>query len=162
MLRGSVTPASSAGTKSANSTQVAAAPKTSGATFRQRHTFDQNHSDEYVPPIGARYSGACCPAVSVMRSASSAAVWSFHNHAWAAGLASHLGSRASGRQRASTGIGVEPVVSTPMPTTRSREKPGSVGEPSAFSAEPPRALESPPSASTFASAPAVATRSPST
>ena len=60
MLRGSVTEARTAGTKSASSTQVAAAAKTSGATFRQRQTFDQNHSDEYVPPMGARYSGACC------------------------------------------------------------------------------------------------------
>ena len=37
----------------------AAASKTSGATFRQCQIFDQNHSDEYVPPIGARYCGAC-------------------------------------------------------------------------------------------------------
>ena len=35
-----------AGTKSASSTQLAAASKTSGATLRQRQTFDQNHSEE--------------------------------------------------------------------------------------------------------------------
>ena len=40
------TPARRAGTKSASSTQLAAASKTSGATLRQRQTFDQNHSDE--------------------------------------------------------------------------------------------------------------------
>ena len=51
-----------AGTKSASSTQLAAASNTSGATRRQRQILDQNHSDEYVPPMGARYSGACARA----------------------------------------------------------------------------------------------------
>ena len=59
MCFGSSTPASTAGTKSASSTQLAAASNTSGATFRHFQIFDHHHSDEYVPPIGARYSGAC-------------------------------------------------------------------------------------------------------
>src|SRR5881394_1104432 len=49
-----VTPARTAGTKSASSTQLAAASNTSGATLRQCQILDQNHSDEYVPPMGAR------------------------------------------------------------------------------------------------------------
>jgi hypothetical protein len=44
--RGRLTPASTAGTKSASSIQLSAASKTSGATLRQRQTFDQNHSEE--------------------------------------------------------------------------------------------------------------------
>ena len=44
--RGSLTPASSAGMKSASSTQLAAASNTSGATFRQCQIFDHHHSDE--------------------------------------------------------------------------------------------------------------------
>ena len=60
MSFGSSTPASTAGTKSASSTQLAAASNTSGATFRHFQIFDHHHSDEYVPPIGARYCGACC------------------------------------------------------------------------------------------------------
>ena len=72
--RGRLTPASTAGTKSASSIQLSAASKTSGATFRQRQTFDQNHSEEYTPPIGARYCGACRRAVSVIAAASSAPV----------------------------------------------------------------------------------------
>ncbi len=91
-------------------------------TFRQRQIFDQNHSEEYVPPIGARYSGACAAAIRVMAAASSAPVWSFHSHAWAASTPAHFGSSASGRLWPSTGMGVEPVVSTPMPITRSAEK----------------------------------------
>ena len=77
-----------------------------------------------VPPIGSRYCGACCFAIAVIAAASSAAVWSFHSHACAARLPSNRGSIASGRAFASIGSGVEPVVSTPMPITRSREKPG--------------------------------------
>src|SRR3990170_1206274 len=88
---GSVTPQSRAGTKSANSTQLAAASKTLGATRRQRQIFDQNHSEEYVPPIGARYSGAKRAAAWVMAAASSAAVWSFQSHACAARLFRNLG-----------------------------------------------------------------------
>src|SRR5262249_57913886 len=72
--RGSATPASTAGTKSASSTQLAAASNTSGATFRQCQIFDHHHSDEYVPPIGASSSGACVFAVSVIATASGAAV----------------------------------------------------------------------------------------
>ncbi len=60
-----------------------------------------------------------------MAAASSAPVWSFHSQAWAARFACHLGSSASGRFSRSTGIGVEPVVSTPMPITACRENPGS-------------------------------------
>jgi len=77
-----------------------------------------------VPPIGDKYSGAERRAVSVMAAASSAAVWSFHSHACAARASRQRGSRASGRLPASTGRGVEPVVATPIPMTRSREKPG--------------------------------------
>ena len=91
--------------------------------MRQCQIFDQNHSEEYVPPIGATYCGACRRAVSVMAAASSAAVWSFQSHACAAGCFFQRLSRASGRQAASTGMGVEPVVSTPMPMTRSAAKP---------------------------------------
>ncbi len=54
MRLGSSTPASTAGTKSASSTQLAAASNTSGATFRHFQIFDHHHSDEYVPPIGSR------------------------------------------------------------------------------------------------------------
>jgi activator of HSP90 ATPase len=71
---GRVTPPRTAGTKSASSTQLAAAANTSGATLRQRHTFDQNHSEEYTPPMGARYWGAWSRAIAVMTAASSAAV----------------------------------------------------------------------------------------
>src|SRR5438874_7724290 len=46
MSRGSLTPASTAGMKSASSTQLAAASKTSGATLRQCQIFDHHHSDE--------------------------------------------------------------------------------------------------------------------
>ncbi len=42
----SSTPMRTAGTKSASSTQLAAASKTSGATSRQCQILDQNHSDE--------------------------------------------------------------------------------------------------------------------
>ena len=126
MSPGAVTPAKTDGTKSASSTQLAAASNTSGATLRQCQILDQNHSDEYVPPIGDRYSGAQRRAVSVMAAASSAAVWSFHSHACAASESRQRGSRASGRLPASTGSGVEPVVSTPIPMTRWRAKPACV------------------------------------
>jgi hypothetical protein len=72
--RGLVTPASTDGTKSASSTQLAAASNTSGAMRRQRQIFDQNHSEEYVPPIGASNSGACSAAIAVISAASPAAV----------------------------------------------------------------------------------------
>ncbi len=71
--------------------------------------------------MGARYSGACPAAIRVIAAASSAPVWSFHSHAWAASTPAHFGSRPSARLCASTGIGVEPVVSTPMPMMRSAE-----------------------------------------
>src|SRR5204863_1769350 len=103
MSPGAVTPAKTEGTKSASSTQLAAASNTSGATLRQRQILDQNHSDEYVPPIGDRYPGAQHRAASVMAAASSAAVWSFHSHACAASESRQRGSRASGRLPASTG-----------------------------------------------------------
>ena len=126
ILAGSVTPDSTAGTKSASSTQLAAESNTSGASFRHRQIFDHHHSDEYVPPMGASSSGACALAIAVIATASAADVWSFHSQACAARLSFHRGSMASGRACASTGSGVDPVVSTPMPTTRSRENPGSV------------------------------------
>src|SRR5207342_955643 len=113
----SLTPERTAGTKSASSTQLAAASKTSGATFKQRQIFDHHHSDEYVPPIGASSSGAWAPAVSVIAAASAAPVWSFHSHACDARLPDQRGSIASGRACPSTGSGVEPVVSTPIPIT---------------------------------------------
>ena len=53
-----MSPVMTAGTKSASSTQLAAASNTSGAAFRQCQIFDQYHSEEYVPPIGASNSGA--------------------------------------------------------------------------------------------------------
>jgi hypothetical protein len=46
MAAGDSTPASTDGTKSASSTQLAAASKTSGAAARQRQIFAQNHSEE--------------------------------------------------------------------------------------------------------------------
>ncbi len=42
-------------------------------------------------------------------------VWSFHSHAIAAGFFANRRSNASGRPLRSTGIGVLPVVSTPIP-----------------------------------------------
>ena len=117
--------------KSASSTQLAAASNTSGATFRQRQIFDHHHSDEYVPPIGARYSGACDVAVSVIARRFAGGRVVLPQPRVRGEVALPPGSSASGRACASTGSGVEPVVSTPMPITRSREKPGSrprVGE----------------------------------
>ena len=52
-------------------------------------------------------------------------VWSFHSQAWAARLLRKAGFMASGMPWASTGSGVEPVVSTPTPTTSSTAKSGS-------------------------------------
>ena len=56
-------------------------------------------------------------------SPSAAAVWSFHSQAWAARSSLKWRCRASGVPCSSTGIGVEPVVSTPMPTMLSGRKP---------------------------------------
>ena len=67
ICRGRSTPARTDGTKSASSTQLSAASNTSAATFRQCQIFAQNHSDEYVPPIGASRYGACSRAVSCNR-----------------------------------------------------------------------------------------------
>ena len=77
-----------------------------------------------MPPIGDRSSGAWARAVSVIAAASAADVWSFQSHACAARLFCHFGSSASGRACASTGSGVDPVVSAPMPITRSRANAG--------------------------------------
>jgi hypothetical protein len=60
----------------------------------------------------------------VISSASATAEWSFQSQAWAASVSAHSAFNASGRAWASTGSGVEPVVSTPIPITREREKPG--------------------------------------
>src|SRR5262245_45318316 len=46
MLREASTPESTAGTKSASSTQLAAASHTSGEVLRQCQIFDHHHSDE--------------------------------------------------------------------------------------------------------------------
>src|SRR5208283_4780879 len=103
---------------SANSTHEWAALKTPGATDRQCQIFDQNHSEEYVLPHLAMNCGRNLAATSVMRAASRQLVWSFQSQHCAAGFPRHFGSRASGRFLRSTGIGLEPVVSTPMPMTR--------------------------------------------
>ena len=57
-----------------------------------------------------------------MRAASRQLVWSFHSQHCAARRSPQPVS-ASGRLSASTGIGLEPVVSTPMPITRPAAKP---------------------------------------
>ena len=49
-----------------------------------------------------------------MASASSTAVWSFHSTNMAFGLSANSGRSASTRPSASTGAGVEPVLSTPI------------------------------------------------
>ena len=59
-----------------------------------------------------------------MRAASRQPVWSFHSQHCAARLSLHFPSSASGRFARSTGIGLDPVVSTPMPTTFAASKPG--------------------------------------
>ena len=74
--------------------------------------------------MGARYCGACSRASAVISAASAAAEWSFQSQACAASVSAHAPWSASGRALASTGSGVEPVVSTPIPMTRAREKPG--------------------------------------
>ena len=66
-------------------------------------------------------------ARSVIAAASAGRVWSFQSQACAARLSRQRGSSASGRAGASTGSGVDPVVSTPMPITRSRANAGSRG-----------------------------------
>ncbi len=73
--------------------------------------------------MGERRWGACSAAAAVMAAAFGAEVWSFQSQACAAGSSLHASDMARGRAFASTGRGVEPVVSTPMPMTRSREKP---------------------------------------
>src|SRR5262249_259944 len=121
--RGSVTPASTAGTQSQSSTQEYAAANTSGATARQCQSFDQNHSDEYVLPHFAMYCGRCLAASSVMRAASRWLVWSFQGQHCACRFFFHCLASASGTFLASTGIGLEPVVSTPRPTIFFASKP---------------------------------------
>src|SRR5258706_16243544 len=91
--------------------------------LRQCQSFDQNHSDEYVLPHFAMNFGRCCAATSVMRAASRTLVWSFQSQHWALRFFLHFLSSASGRFVASTGSGLEPVVSTPMPTILSAENP---------------------------------------
>ena len=120
---GSSTPASVDGIQSASSTHECAAVKTPGATDRQCQIFDQNHSDEYRFPHFAMYSGRIRAATSVMRAASRQLVWSFQSQHWAARSRRHFRWRASGRLRRSTGIGLDPVVSTPMPATLPAENP---------------------------------------
>ncbi len=53
-----------------------------------------------------------------MASASSTAVWSFHSTNMALGLSANSSRSASTLPSASIGAGVEPVLSTPIPTTR--------------------------------------------
>ena len=65
-------------------------------------------------------------------SASSTEEWSFHSQARALGLPANCGSEANGVPSRSSGSGVEPVVSTPMPMMRSGQKCGSSA--AAFSA----------------------------
>src|SRR5690606_18672513 len=120
---GSATPASTLGTQSASYTQENAAPKTFGATLRQCQILAQNHSDEYVLPHLAMRCGRCCAASFVIRAASRQLVWSFHSQHCASRFFAHLRFKASGTFRASTGIGLEPVESTPMPTTFFTSKP---------------------------------------
>ena len=119
----SFTPASTAGTKSASSTQLAAASNTSGATFRQCQIFDHHHSDEYVPPIGARSSGACARRDLGDRHGFSRrrVVLPQPRVRGQIGLPARIDAPADGPV-ASTGSGVDPVVSTPIPITRSRRE----------------------------------------
>lgn len=106
-----------AGTKSLSSTHEYAASKTRLSTFRQCHVLDQNHSEEYLPPHLSRYGIFISRAASVIASASAYAVWSFHSQAYAFGLSLNLRSNERGIPSLPTGIGVEPVVSTPIPAT---------------------------------------------
>ena len=66
-------------------------------------------------PHLAMYSGRCLAASSVMRAASCQEVWSFQSQHCAAGFFFHFGKDARARLEESTGIGLEPVVSTPRP-----------------------------------------------
>ena len=115
---GRVSPASSAGIQSQCSTKLCAAAKTFGAARLQRSALLQNHSEEYVPPHLARYCGRIFRARSVISAASAWPVWSFQSQAIASRFPLNCGSIASGVPSRSTGIGVLPVVSTPMPTIR--------------------------------------------
>src|SRR4051812_10521611 len=115
MRFGSLMPARTAGTQSHNSTQECAASNTLGATLRQCQSFDQNHSDEYVFPHFAMNCGRCSAASSVICAASRQLVWSFHSQHWASRFLAHFFEEARGTLLASTGIGLEPVVSTPRP-----------------------------------------------
>ena len=74
-------------------------------------------------PHLAMYSGRIRAATSVIRAASRQLVWSFQSQHCAAGLRFHLRWSARGRFSRSTGIGLEPVVSTPIPTIPAAEKP---------------------------------------
>ncbi len=56
--------------------------------------------------------------------ASACDVWSFQSQAWAARFSLNSLRMASGIPSRPTGMGVEPVVSTPIPTIPSAEKPG--------------------------------------
>jgi len=67
--------------------------------------------------------GRCAAASSVILAASRQLVWSFQSQHWAARFLAHFLFRASGTLCLSTGIGLDPVVSTPMPTTADAEKP---------------------------------------
>jgi predicted metalloprotease len=89
--RGSEVPVRTPGTKSAHSTQEYAELKTLGSTRRQWKILLQNHSEEYVPPHLARYSGCSRAARAVISAASAWPVWSFHSQAWAFGFLFRLG-----------------------------------------------------------------------
>ena len=71
-----------------------------------------------------RYSGRFSRARRVIASASAVLVWSFQSQHCALGSSRKRGSSASGTLAASTGIGQEPVASTPMPTTCPGSNPG--------------------------------------
>jgi hypothetical protein len=62
-------------------------------------------------------------ASAVISSASATPVWSFHSQAMAAGSLANFLWKANGWPSSSTGSGVLPVVSTPMPITWSGLKP---------------------------------------
>ena len=116
-------PVSTAGIQSACSTQLTAASNTSGSAAAQRRIFAQYHSALYRPPHLSRYSGRSARATSVIRSASAYAVWSFQSHTCAAIRSRKRSCKPNGLPAASTGIGVEPVVSTPIPITHDGWKP---------------------------------------
>src|SRR5687767_6786846 len=67
--------------------------------------------------------GRILAASAVISAASLMDVWSFHSQQWAARLPDHFFWRARGVLVASTGIGLEPVVSTPRPITWRASKP---------------------------------------